>query len=91
MSDEQFVVEKIVAMRVCVRREFLLKWEGYSESQNSWEPEENLDCPNLVKEFMKKEQKGDEEKEEDATGGMKRKREDEDVDVGEDKHLDEGK
>lgn len=28
-----------------------MKWKGYSESENTWEPKRNLKCPRLVKQF----------------------------------------
>lgn len=31
--------------------QYLIKWEGYNEAENTWEPAENLDCDELVKEF----------------------------------------
>ncbi|XP_012681529.2 histone-lysine N-methyltransferase SUV39H1-A isoform X2 [Clupea harengus] len=31
---------------------FLIKWKGYSESENTWEPRKNLKCPKLLKVFM---------------------------------------
>ena len=31
--------------------QYLIKWKGYTEVHNSWEPEENVNAPELVKEF----------------------------------------
>jgi len=36
------------------KREFLIKWKGYSSDTATWEPEENLDCHDLVAAFMTK-------------------------------------
>lgn len=30
---------------------FLVKWKGYSELENTWEPHKNLKCPKLLQQF----------------------------------------
>lgn len=51
-NEEQYVVEKILDKRT--RRgvvQYLIKWTGCDESENTWEPERNLKCDALLKQF----------------------------------------
>lgn len=54
-SEEEFKVEKIIDKRKTKRGkiEYLIKWEGYPDEDNTWEPEDNCECKERMEEFEK--------------------------------------
>ena len=44
-GEPEYLVEEILDSRLCYNKlEFLVKWKGYTDENNSWEPEDN--CTN---------------------------------------------
>jgi len=78
-EEEEFTVERILDKRVRNSKvEYLIKWEGYPDTENTWEPQENLDCPDIISAYEEKAQKKKEEKkrkkEAESSGGKKKQK-----------------
>lgn len=59
-TEEDLEVEKILGIRERNGiTEYYLKWTGFDDTHNSWEPESNLDCDKLIKKFKKKNEKNE--------------------------------
>lgn len=62
-EEREYAVEKFLDKRsINGKVEYLIKWYGYPEKINSWEPKENLRCEIELKEFEEKLKQASEKK-----------------------------
>merc|ERR1711962_1660302 len=59
-EGNEYVVEKILDHRLAPdgRKQYLLKWKGYPDEENTWEPSENLNCMKLIATYESKTGRG---------------------------------
>lgn len=54
-SKVEYEVERICGHKIEGNQSFyLVKWKGYNASENTWEPEKTVNCPELINEYVKK-------------------------------------
>ena len=54
-GEEEYEVEQVLGQRTygCwKKKQYLIKWKGYSAAHNSWEPAKNVHTPELVKRYL---------------------------------------
>ncbi|XP_054281145.1 chromobox protein homolog 1-like [Macrosteles quadrilineatus] len=62
-GEQEYPVEQIKKKRIVKgKNQYFIKWKGYPDSENSWEPTENLHCPGLIKQFEENLKKKKDEK-----------------------------
>lgn len=82
-TAEIYTVEKIVGKQTQKgKTKYLVKWDGYSNEENTWEPEENILCPVLILEYEKS-RKSKPTKADDRPKAIRKKIENKSVNSGE--------
>jgi len=52
-SPSSYEVERFIDTRkIGSDREFLVRWKGFGENDDSWEPERNMNCRDMIDEFL---------------------------------------
>ncbi|XP_059082270.1 chromobox protein homolog 1-like [Tigriopus californicus] len=72
-EEEEYIVDQILDKRTRNgKAEYFLSWKGYGPDENTWEPKENLDCPDLIKAFedkLKAKKDGAKKRKSESSGG----------------------
>ena len=56
-DTEEYEVEMITGTKKIGKKVYYrIHWKGFDDSEDTWEPEENLHCPKLLKQFKEAEQ-----------------------------------
>ncbi|KAK4291002.1 hypothetical protein Pmani_036134 [Petrolisthes manimaculis] len=64
--EETYEVERILQMRdVKGRTEYKVRWKGWASKYDSWLPEDEMNCPEVLKAFLKSLEKMDEDEDEE--------------------------
>lgn len=57
-NEKEWEVERIVNQRKAKgKKEYLIRWKGCKSSDDTWEPEDGINCPELINAFLKKNKK----------------------------------
>ncbi|KAF4529012.1 hypothetical protein B566_EDAN017124 [Ephemera danica] len=61
-EDEEKEYERVLEVKFKKngKREFLIRWKGFSSTSDTWEPEENLNCTDLINKLLEKVEKAKE-------------------------------
>lgn len=46
-----YQTKTILEILRCMQPQYLIKYKGYPDSENTWEPPENLSCPKMIRRF----------------------------------------
>lgn len=51
-TNTDYAVEQIVKDKIVNKKKYyLVRWKGYGEDEDSWEPEKSLNCPYLLDKY----------------------------------------
>ncbi|XP_050301059.1 chromodomain-helicase-DNA-binding protein 2-like [Anthonomus grandis grandis] len=82
-DDAEYEVDEIVGEKTIKGvKHFLIRWKGYTEESDTWEPEDTLDCSDLIKAFQEKNKKSS--KKDTPKGKIKKEKRSEQKDSVED-------
>ena len=68
-DEKEFIVENVIDK--CKgpdgKVQYLIKWKGFDNTENTWEPTENLNCNDLIEEYEKSIRNNDKKEDEETT------------------------